>query len=459
MRHVSSKTKAVLVIVLSRAIGCSGESQEGARGKVADSTGGTFSTVSGSSAVSTEGTGRIATGGAVSASARSIATTPLASGGVIATNNQSNANGGRTWLEASTAIVGGTANSITSTPSAGGPGATHAVSAIFAGGEVSCALSNGEAYCWGNDYSGTPSNGSYPWNAAPVPLTGVPSGVTAVAIGARHQCAVADGRVLCWGANDLGQLGDGSSQPGSPSSVPIEVPNLDPNVTAIAAGYFHTCALAQGALKCWGWVSRARHLLSASTPEPALASGVTAVFAGWWRTCNVIDSRALCWGGNVGESAVALPVKDLAPGITSIAFGESYACASSSRGVECWEEREISGNNDETWGTNLTPVLELSGSVTSVVAGSSHFCALVDGGVQCWGSNYKGALGNNSTVDSPVPVPVQGLSSGVTALAAGSRHTCALLEGEVHCWGNNANGTLGNNSTTDSPVPVRVQFP
>lgn len=81
-------------------------------------------------------------------------------------------------------------------------------------------------------------------------------------------------------------------------------------------------------------------------------------------------------------------------------------------------------------------------------------------GVKCWGYNAFGQLGNNSTTQRLVPVDVQGLASGVTSVAVGSLHTCAITTaGGLKCWGINDSGQLGNNSRMNSPVPVDVQAP
>jgi RHS repeat-associated protein len=98
-----------------------------------------------------------------------------------------------------------------------------------------------------------------------------------------------------------------------------------------------------------------------------------------------------------------------------------------------------------------------SPKVIAVADGASHSLALKsDGTVWSWGLNTNGQLGNNSTVQSLVPVQVSGLTN-VTAISAGASHSLALKsDGTVWSWGLNTNGQLGNNSTVQSLVPVQV---
>jgi alpha-tubulin suppressor-like RCC1 family protein len=94
--------------------------------------------------------------------------------------------------------------------------------------------------------------------------------------------------------------------------------------------------------------------------------------------------------------------------------------------------------------------------------GDTSACALLaNGSIQCWGYNGEGQLGNNSTVNSSIPVTVSGITTA-TAIAMGSNaigvsSSCALLEGgSVVCWGYNGDNELGNGTAVDSWVPVPV---
>ena len=88
------------------------------------------------------------------------------------------------------------------------------------------------------------------------------STASTIAPGYEHTCTVLDNAsVKCWGYNQYGQLGiDSTTTIGDSSGemASLSVVNLGTGrtATAIAAGYFHTCAkLDNGDLKCWGYNS------------------------------------------------------------------------------------------------------------------------------------------------------------------------------------------------------------
>ena len=87
------------------------------------------------------------------------------------------------------------------------------------------------------------------------------------------------------------------------------------------------------------------------------------------------------------------------------------------------------------------------------------------GAVYAWGHNGNGALGQNNTTDSPIPLQVQGIGgTGFLALAAadgavsgGGGHAVGLrTDATVVACGDNTFGELGDGTTTQRTTPVRV---
>src|SRR5262249_35545833 len=121
--------------------------------------------------------------------------------------------------------------------------------------------SDGSVSCWGDNYYVQLGNAAVDVSDVPGVVAGLPSDVTTVASGGAHVCALtASGGVYCWGWNLYGQLGDGvaihapwSCKGFDCSPTPVAVSGLSSGVAAISAGFEHTCALTNaGGVYCWG---------------------------------------------------------------------------------------------------------------------------------------------------------------------------------------------------------------
>jgi alpha-tubulin suppressor-like RCC1 family protein len=177
------------------------------------------------------------------------------------------------------------------------------IRSVALGRAHSCAVAGGVAQCWGANDRGQLGDGSNASRPTPAPVRGISGEVTALAAGADHTCAVARGKVACWGANDRGQLGDGSAVDRLEA---VASAGLLSEVTALATGSGHTCAASRRGVHCWG-DDREGQLAGVPgagvNPHPVAVPGVpgdvSALAAGADHTCAVrAGRRVVCWGDN-----------------------------------------------------------------------------------------------------------------------------------------------------------------
>jgi alpha-tubulin suppressor-like RCC1 family protein len=207
-------------------------------------------------------------------------------------------------------------------------GMTSGVQAIAAGNDVTCAVSNGGLQCWGGNFLGELGNNSTATSSsAPVQVLPAATGVVSVAMGQSGGCAQINGTVQCWGYGADGELGDGAYG-SSPVPVPVSGIAGTARSLSLAPNGLHTCAIADGAMECWGFDSHGElgqgGLTDADTPEPPMGftSGVQLIAAGGSHSCALMDNVVSCWGANANgqlgnnstvESHLPVPVHAWAP--------------------------------------------------------------------------------------------------------------------------------------------------
>ena len=283
-------------------------------------------------------------------------------------------------------------------------------------------------------------------------------------------------------------VADQASQPSAPAA------------GQIATGYFHSCAMVAGAVRCWGYggdgalgYGNTRSIGDDEAPDTvgpvSLGAGRTAVAiaAGSVHTCAILDTGTVrCWGfgadGRLGsgstssigddEQPSSLPPVSLGAGHTAkaITAGDGHTCAIlDDDTVRCWgfglDGRLGYGSvdsigDDEAPGLSSPVNLGPGRTARAISAGGSHTCAVLDNGaVRCWGFGGNGRLGYgkiadvgrspDSTPDTVGPVNL-GEGRTATAITAGFGHTCAVLDnGTVRCWGFSGDGRLGYGTQVD----------
>lgn len=294
---------------------------------------------------------------------------------------------------------------------------------ISAGGSHTCAVTGGgQAWCFGRNEHGQLGDGSTTNRSIASSVTGIPEPVVSIAAGALHNCALTDrGSVWCWGGNEFGQIGDGSN---TDRATPVQVSGLEADIVQISAGYAHSCALTTGgAVWCWGENTygqlgdgtKQHRLLPTAIVQ--LRSGVSAIAAGFGHTCGISSDGAMCWGrngvgqvGSVTDLAYTTSperVVGLSRDVARLAAGGNSTCAVDKGALLCWGG-SIPSQSDNGFYSASQPTLvpELSGGLESIATSGDFGCAAKDDAVFCWGDNSYGQVGNGTTETDFTPVRI-----------------------------------------------------
>jgi len=259
--------------------------------------------------------------------------------------------------------------------------------------------------------------------------------ITLVALGAASPvCRLLALLLLCIGS--LSSHASGDPHIGDFFAEPVPVSTVL-RFTAIAAGYFHSCAIDNvGKTYCWG-----------SNRDDQLGS------AGPMEDCGA--SR--CSAGPVGVAG--------AHRFTQLAAGRRHSCGLTAAGSTwCWGYGKDGQLGDGRATSSPVPVRVAGGLVFTTLAAnatSSSNCGLTASGeAWCWGDNHAGILGNGSDT-GPAPVPVQ-VVSRVKFISIGISQSTACgvsTEGDAYCWGDNRYGQLGTGSAGIDGGVARVNTP
>jgi alpha-tubulin suppressor-like RCC1 family protein len=327
----------------------------------------------------------------------------------------------------------------------GAPKLTH----LAGGTDYFCGLgSDGTPYCWG--HSQTSDGAGLDFGLGPTPL---PGGLHLLQIsaGLGYICgATVAGQGVCWGDYQSGVRGDPGVDPDTAEA------NLSPNLiaglslTTLVARQFDTCGLTTaGDAYCWGGdyyggLGGSAGVLqlncgpgwSPCTATPvAVAGGLkfVALTGGRFHFCGLTaGGDAWCWGPATG-------------------------------GALTGAEAEVQGCDQSGFPTMLcapAPVaLPRYLPWKVLVAGDFTTCGLIaDGAATCWGNDEYGQAGVGGG-PADVDHQVEG-GHHFTVIAPGTDHTCGITSDSLaFCWGENTAGQLGDDTGMDSNVPVAVVGP
>ena len=283
------------------------------------------------------------------------------------------------------------------------------------------------------------------------------------------------GSLWTWGDNAYGALGDDTIDR---ISSPVQTVSAGTNWKSVAAGRYHTAAIkTDGTLWTWGLNSYGElgnnTTDDKSSPIQTVTGGTNwkLVAGGPYHTAAIkTDGTLWLWGENntgaLGDDTIddkSSPVQTVAGGTNwkQVASGRYHTAAIKTDGTLWgWGDNYTGRLGDNTDADKSSPVQTVAGGTNwkQVASGRYHTAAIkTDGTLWLWGSNYYGALGDNTRTNKSSPVQTIAAGTNWKSVSAGFSHTAAIkTDGTLWGWGVNGNGELGDNTEDRKSSPVQT---
>lgn len=326
-------------------------------------------------------------------------------------------------------------------------GASH-----IAYGYQFCATVNGQLLCKGKNYFGE-GGINQPTGNSNIPLTpvvGASDGVTEVEVShGAHTCYIRNKQTYCSGFSGFGQLGD---QQVLQSNAHVLSPDFT-NATSISILNEHACGIYNGGVKCLGDNSHSKvgnllvdRVYLVPTDVKNMESGVSKIVTAVDGSCAIQNGAVKCWGRNYirahgSSSGNPNTPSGLSSGVTDIAapLGSQFVCAIASGKVYCWgllNNWDLLNLPNAVFHSSPVEITSAGSNNAKISFGAYHVCILkTDKTVWCSGYNGEGQLGQGDTVARPGLVQIPGLTN-VDEISTSSYGTCARIGSTlVKCWG------------------------
>lgn len=342
----------------------------------------------------------------------------------------------------------------------------NGVDKVVVGTNHKCALKDGAVWCWGSNLLGQLGQ-PLETRASPIPIlvSGLPAAVTDIDTTADFTCALAEGETWCWGRTRVpAPYADHMSSEYNTAlrPEPFLLNAFPPTVTKLLVPSWRVCGLTPDAIVCDEPGAGGTNLFG-HVADPSLFRDSGTEYGSGFRRIDVpsfndireVDAGdAICARsangvvrcfGNDGQGLLGTMTRTLFSHLgdaipldlpaSRIASGVRHSCAIAGDDVFCW------GRTRSRRFEAASPVLSNSGPTTVqgltaprvLSLGHEHACAIDhEDNLYCWGRNDYNQLADYS--NSSFAVPMLAVDE-VTSVSAYAQSTLVLKDGALTQFG------------------------